>query len=147
MSKIPCGTDCYYCINNMTCLIHIYIIISLYLLLFLKRYPRSCYIYTLLHCLVHFTFSIIAHYCAYHVLFCSIYSLCIHHACTLMTLWHRQVTIMVSTIMSLVYLTTLSYFCYTPCGNTLFMDTYTLYCIYSALSIPCRHHYCICTTQ
>jgi len=38
-----------------------------------------------------------------------------------------------STIMSHVYLVPLSYTCYTPCGNTLFMDTYTLHCIYSAL--------------
>ena len=44
------------------------------------------------------------------------------------------------TIMSHVYLVTRFYICHTLCGNTLFMDTYTLHCLYSALCIPCRHH-------
>ena len=73
--KIPGGTDCYYCINHMTCLTHVY-------------------------------------YCPFiFLLFLSD---------------------MLSTIMSPVYLITLSYICYTPCGNVLFMHTYTLHCIYSA---------------
>ena len=55
--KIPCGTDCYYCINNMTCPIHVSYWL-LHLLLVLIIYPLSCYLYTLLHFLIHVTLSV-----------------------------------------------------------------------------------------
>ena len=54
---------------------------------------------------------------------------------------------MLSILMSPVYLIALLDICYTPCDDTLFMYMYTLHCIYSALCIRCRLHYCICTTQ
>ena len=47
---------------------------------------------------------------------------------------------MLFTIMSLVYLVTLSDIRYTPCGNMLFMYMYTLHCKYS-LCIPCILHF------
>ena len=51
-----------------------------------------------------------------------------------------------STILSLVYLITLPDTCYTLCGDTLFMYTYTMHSMYSISCIPCRHYYCIITT-
>ena len=36
--------------------------------------------------------------------------------------------------------------CYTFCSGIILMYMYTLHCIYSVSCIPCRHHYCICTT-
>ena len=77
--KIPGDTDCYYCINNMICLIHVYycwvvlvtvpvilstIIFSVdfaYLLLFLIIDLLSCFMYTLLLYLVHVTLSVVAY--------------------------------------------------------------------------------------
>ena len=71
--KISDGTDCYYCINNMTCSIYVYF-----------------------YSVVHVTIS--------NILF---------------------------SIMSSVYLVTLTDTCYTSCGDTLFMYTYTLHSMYS----------------
>ena len=82
--KIPGGTDCYYCINDMTCLIHVSYLVTV---------PDQ-----------------------------------------------------LSAIMLHVYFVTLPGTCYTFCGGILLMYMYTLHCIYSVFCIPCRHHYCICTT-
>ena len=87
--KIPGGTDCYYCLNHLTCSTHGYYSPFLFVTL-----PD-----------------------------------------------------MLSTLMSHVYLVALLDICYTPCGDTLFMYMYNLHCIYSALCIRCRLHYCIYTTQ
>ena len=86
--KIPGGTDCYYCINNMTCLIPVY-----YCIVVLVTVPD--------------------HLSATHA--------------------H-------------VYFVPLSGSYYTFCCGTLLMYIYVLYCIYSVFCIPCRHHYCLCTT-
>ena len=61
MIIIPGGTDCYYCINNMTCLLHVY-----YCLLVLVTVPDHLsaimlHVYLLL-CLVHVTLSVVAYY-------------------------------------------------------------------------------------
>ena len=87
--KKPGGTDCYYCINIMTCLIHVF------------------------YCLVV----------------------------------HVPVPDHFAVIMLPVYVVTLPVSCYTFCGGILLMYMYNLHCIYSVSCIPCRHHYCICTTQ
>ena len=105
--KIAGGTDCYYCINNMTCLIHVFY-------------------YLVVHVPVPDHFAV---------------------------------------IMLPVYVVTLPVSCYTFCGGILLMymyicyfawymllflwwhTTHVLHCIYSVFWIPCRHHYCICTTQ
>ena len=55
---------------------------------------------------------------------------------------------MIPMIMSPVYLVTLLDTCYTPCGNTLFMYTYTLHCITLQTSLLYMHNpvvwlYCI----
>ena len=87
--RIPNSTDCYYCINNMTCPIHVS-----YCLVALVTSPDH-----------------------------------------------------LSLIMLPVYFITLSDICYTFCCGTLLMYIYILHCIYSALCIPCKHHYGICTTR
>ena len=43
-------------------------------------------------------------------------------------------------------LVTLPGTCYTFCGGLLLLYMYTLHCISSIFCIPCRHHYCLCTT-
>ena len=73
------GTDCYYCINHMTCSTSVY-------------------------------------YCPF--IFVTIPD-------------------MLFTIMSLVYLVTLSDIRYTPCGTMWFMYMYPLHCKHSAICIPC----------
>ena len=85
--KIPGGTDCYYCINNMTCLIHVYFCVVV-----LVTFPD-----------------------------------------------------MFSTIMLPVDFATLPNACYTSCGDTLFMYTYTLHCmplvpVYPIDTIPVYSH-------
>ena len=70
--KITGGTDCYYYINNMTCLIHVY-----YCVVVLVTIPD-----------------------------------------------------IFSTIMLSVDFATLPDTCYTSCGDTLFMYTYTLHCMH-----------------
>ena len=42
---------------------------------------------------------------------------------------------------SLVYLVTLPDTCYTSCGDTLFMYTYTLHFMYFVSCIPCRYNH------
>ena len=69
--KIPGGTDCYYCINDLTCLIHV---------CYLVPGPDNfsailLHVYLLLY-LVHVTLSMVAYYArsALH-LFCFLYTL------------------------------------------------------------------------
>ena len=81
--KISGGTDCYYCIHNMTCLIHVYYCLDVIVTVPDHLSAIMLHVYLLL-CLVHVTLSVVAYY-----------------ACSALHL-----------------------FC-----------------------IPCRHHYCICTTQ
>ena len=69
--KIPGGTDCYYCINNMTCLIHVYLLL----------------------CLVHVTLSVVAYYA------CSALHLFYFHMPTCMFILHMP-TCMVTAITS-----------------------------------------------
>ena len=82
--KIPGGTDCYYCINNMTFLIHVYYCLDV-LLLFLIIYPLSCYMYALLLYLFHAIPSEVAYYsctcilCIAYILFCIVYLLTMHN--------------------------------------------------------------------
>ena len=83
--KIPGDTDCYYCINDMTCLIHV------------------CYLVTVPDHLSAIMLHVYCVYTALHIF----YFLCLH---------------------------------------ILLMYKYTLHYIYSVFCIPCRHHYCLCTT-
>ena len=86
--KIPGGSDCYYCVKNMTYLLHVY-----YCLVVLVTVPDHL-------------FAIMLH----------------------------------------VYVVPLPATCYAFCGGILLMYMYTLHCLYSVFCIPCRHHYCLCTT-
>ena len=74
--KIPDDTDCYYCINNMTCLIHVYDC-----LVVLITVPDTWFAITLLLYLVHVTLSVVAYYaCSALHLFCFCIP-CRHHYC------------------------------------------------------------------
>ena len=49
---IPGGTDCYYCINNMTCLIHVFYCLVVHVPV-PDHFASSCYLYMLLPYLFH----------------------------------------------------------------------------------------------
>ena len=69
--RIPGGTDCYYCLNDMTCLIHV-----CYLVTGPENWSAIMLHVYLLLCLVHVTLSVVAYYaCSTLHLFCFLYSL------------------------------------------------------------------------
>ena len=71
--KIPGGTDCYYCMNNMTCPIHVS-----YWLVALVISPDHLSLIMLpvyfVPFLIHVTLSVVAHY-PYASIFCITYTL------------------------------------------------------------------------
>jgi len=98
--KIPGGTDCYYCINDMTWLsCYMYAI----LLLFMILYPISCYLYTCYFTRYHvtcilvtlpgicYTFCIAWH--TTHVLHCIYYTFCTTDIITVCTPYRIVITL------------------------------------------------------
>ena len=89
--KIPGDTDCYYCINNMTCLIHTYYcwvvlvtvpdnLSTIKLPVYIVTLPGTCYTFCS-GILLMYTYTLHFMYFLFHI-----YSSCTHYSCTLMTL-------------------------------------------------------------
>ena len=114
---IPGGTDCYYCINNMTCLIHVFYCLVVHvpvpdhfavimLPVYVVTLPVSCYTYCggILSCYMY----------TLHCIYCLLYSVqtslrYMHD--TVLWVWHT---------------------------------THVLHCIYSVFICPPACSYCIC---
>ena len=80
--KIPGSTDCYYCINIMTYLIHVYSCLVVLITVHENLPDIMLHVYLLLY-LVHVTLSVVAYYaCSALHIFCFLYSRHHYSICT-----------------------------------------------------------------
>ena len=117
-----------------------YLIILLYLLLFLICYPRSCYMYILLHCLVHVTLSVIAYYSAYHVLFSYTYSTSCNYFYTMSHVCFA-LFVFFQTPYSCTYILSIPCILCRHTLDTLFLNNHDHYSIITSIYFMCRCSY------